>query len=301
MPGRTVKGSTCAFVASFLAAYRERCGFPRKIGLYTSPYLTCVREAIRLNGSELSEKELAKYFFEIWHRLSNHQSGDRMPRRLQFLALLAIHVFIQEEVDVAIIETHHGGENDATNVIPQPVVTGITAISKDHVELLGNDIRRIAWHKGGIFKNGTPGFSVPQIDEVALVLANRAEQKGVNLQFVNIDTAFKLPSPVFQVEEQRVNATLALALTNSFLDARKRSFLTPSDVSHGLNLFQWPGRFQRIHIGRYQWFVDGAHNAAGIQVAARWFSQCIIDSQRYCTLFLSSFPPPPVHQTFFCR
>lgn len=155
------------------------------------------------------------------------------------------------------------------------------------MELLGNDIRRIAWHKGGIFKTGSPAFSVPQTAQVALELANRAEQKGVNLQIVtNSGAVSGLFLPVLRVEEQRINATLALALTNCFLEAHKRTGLTSSDVSRGVNLFRWPGRFQQIHIGRYQWFVDGAHNAAGIQVAAHWFSQSIVGIQRCYTMSL---------------
>jgi folylpolyglutamate synthase len=40
--------------------------------------------------------------------------------------LLSVHIFTNEGIDVAIYETHHGGEFDAANIFPTPVVTGIT-------------------------------------------------------------------------------------------------------------------------------------------------------------------------------
>ena len=59
------------------------------------------------------------------------------PRYLQFLALVSFHAFIEEKVDVAIYECHHGGEFDATNVIQQPVVTAVTPTDQDHIRQLG--------------------------------------------------------------------------------------------------------------------------------------------------------------------
>jgi folylpolyglutamate synthase len=40
-----------------------------------------------------------------------------MPAYFKFLTLMAFHVFIEEQVDVAILEVGIGGEYDCTNVI----------------------------------------------------------------------------------------------------------------------------------------------------------------------------------------
>lgn len=82
----------------------------------------------------------------------------RQPRYLQFVALLAFHTFIRENVQAAIFETHYGGEYDATNVMQNPVVTGITSLGMDHIAQLGPTIENIAWHKAGIFKSRSPAF-----------------------------------------------------------------------------------------------------------------------------------------------
>lgn len=47
-----------------------------------------------------------------------------------------------------------GGAYDSTNIVPKPIVTGVTALGLDHVSVLGHTIREIAWQKAGIYKVG---------------------------------------------------------------------------------------------------------------------------------------------------
>jgi folylpolyglutamate synthase len=59
------------------------------------------------------------------------------------------------QVDAAVLEVGVGGAYDSTNIVPKPVVTGITALGLDHVSVLGNTIGMIAWQKAGIYKVGS--------------------------------------------------------------------------------------------------------------------------------------------------
>lgn len=68
------------------------------------------------------------------------------------MTLLAFHIFLEKRVDATVLEVGVGGTYDSTNIVPQPVVTGITALGIDHVNVLGKTIEEIAWQKGGIFK-----------------------------------------------------------------------------------------------------------------------------------------------------
>jgi folylpolyglutamate synthase len=122
----------------------------------------------------------------------------------------------QGGVDVAIYETHSGGEYDATNVIQKPIVTGITTIGMDHVEQLGPSIENIAWHKSGIFKPGSPAFSTLQESAAAEVLKDRAAKKGVTLDFVNVSPLLPTNARALKPEVQRTNSSLALALVSAF-------------------------------------------------------------------------------------
>lgn len=77
-------------------------------------------------------------------------------------SVTTIDVFIQEKVDVAVIEAHLGGEFDATNVLITLSVSVICNIDLDHLHLLGPTIEDVTWHKVGILKLNTIAFSSPQ-------------------------------------------------------------------------------------------------------------------------------------------
>ena len=70
----------------------------------------------------------------------------------RMITLVAFHVFMELKVDALLLEVGIGGTNDCTNVVPKPIVTGVSALGIDHVSVLGNTLREIAWHKGGIYK-----------------------------------------------------------------------------------------------------------------------------------------------------
>lgn len=269
--GTKGKGSTCAYIESFLRAHGRICSFPRRTGLYTSPHLLQMNERIRINFEPLTQARFAKYVYEVCDGLSLQQGGDE-PRYLQLLTLVSFHAFLREGVDVAIYETHHGGEYDATNIIEHPVVAAITSIGMDHVIDLGPTIQNIAWHKAGILKTGAAAFSVPQELTVSQVLQKRAAAAQVTLNVVAMDP--DLPGE-FASDVQRLNCSLARAISDEFLlrkapEGQLRR-LHPQAIVDGIRQFTWPGRFQIIQDEPITWFLDGAHNELSISEAARWF------------------------------
>lgn len=266
---------------SFLQQHGLRTGFPRKVGLYTSPDLTSIRERIQIDDRPIAKELFAKYFFEVWDKLlpENTDSKDstqlqKLPRFLQMLELVAFHTFIREGTEAAVIETHHGGEYDATNIIQKPKVTAITSIGLDHVDQLGPTIENIAWHKSGIFKPGAKAFAAPQEPQVEAVLQDRAREKGVEVQFVPINSSLPENALALQAPVQKTNCSLALAIASAFLEQtapRNDNKLTAEDISSGIDNFSWPGRFEILVDGNLQWFLDGAHNELSIGQAAEWF------------------------------
>ncbi|CAJ2514320.1 Uu.00g024390.m01.CDS01 [Anthostomella pinea] len=193
------------------------------------------------------------------------------------LALTSLHAFVGEGVDVAIVETHHGGEFDATNVIPTPVITVITPIGIDHVAQLGPTVENIAWHKAGIFKPGSSAYSSPQTPEVASVLADRAKEKKINPpKFVEIDN--KLHRSISLPDVQWRNCSLAREVCDAFLKVKEPGshVLHADDILCGLHQFRWPGRFEVVRHGENIWFLDGAHNELSVGEAAKWFSSSSI-------------------------
>lgn len=221
--------------------------------------------------------------------LSLTYGGDG-PGFLQLLALVSFHAFLREKVEVAIYETHHGGEYCATNVIRNPIVTAITTIDKDHLVDLGPSIENVAWHKGGILKRGAVALTVPQQPNVSAILQRRATNKEVALKVIEMD--LNLPDE-FESDAQRLNCSLARAVVDAFLSAldQRRPQLSEEEVTEGIRQFYWPGRFETIYDSDHIWFIDGAHNEISIVEAARWFQK--LSSERsfarsFYTLCLSS-------------
>ena len=280
--GTKGKGSTCAFTASFLKTHADATGYPQKIGLYTSPHMKSIRERIRINGVPISTELFTTRFFEVWDKLPDRTTGNLdIPRYLQLLALLSFHVFIKEKVDVAIYEAHCGGEYDATNIIRTPVVAAVTSVAMDH-KLLGSTIDEVAWHKAGIFKSGSLAFSTPQEPAVSTVLQQRAAEKEVRLDFVDIDSRLPTNATVLRPITQRINCSLALAVACAWLSkkAPEGQIIMKNILCRDIEQFSWPGRYQQMNECNYQWFLDGAHNELSLRYTVQWFAAAVSASQK---------------------
>ncbi|GKZ36840.1 hypothetical protein AbraIFM66950_008072 [Aspergillus brasiliensis] len=261
---------------------------------------SCIRERIQINNKPVTEDLFTNYFFEVWDKLMDPDihdtyTGQQPPRYLQFLALLAFHTFIRESVGAAIIEVHHGGEFDATNVIQNPVVTAITSLGLDHVAQLGPTIESIAWHKSGIFKSGAPALSVPQGASPTEVLHARAAEKNTSLTIVPLNPNLPPDSRVLEIPVQRLNCSLAVELARAFLNAKAPDHvLEPDDISTAVRNISLIGRFEIMEDpdGQSQWFLDGAHNTLSLkQTAEWWFSEVTRRSavHKYRILIFSHF------------
>ncbi|KAJ7590821.1 Mur ligase [Mycena floridula] len=277
--GTKGKGSTSAFASSILQHVKPDW----KIGLYTSPHLIAVRERIRINGIPLSEEEFAKYFFQVWDKLDNdfvpkYDTTPHKPGYFRFMTLLAYHVFLQLEVDATVLEVGVGGTYDSTNIVPKPIVTGVTALGIDHVTVLGKTLEEIAWQKGGIYKKGVPAFSVPQPEGPLSVLKQRAEELGAS----SFTVTTSLPG-LAEVKlglagaHQVLNATLAVSLCSRFLRVRdgfEDQSPLPSAFIEGLVKAKWAGRCQSIQdpaFPKINWFLDGAHTLESLDCCLKWY------------------------------
>lgn len=111
--GTKGKGSTCAFTERILRNYGLKTGF------FSSPHLVQVRERIRINGKPISPELFTKYFWHLYQQLEEFKDDSHisMPSYFCFLTLMAFHVFLQEKVDLAVVEVGIGGAFDCTNII----------------------------------------------------------------------------------------------------------------------------------------------------------------------------------------
>lgn len=169
--GTNGKGST----SHMLAAILQQAGY--KTGLYTSPHLTDFRERIRINGEMIPEAQVVEFVQQI-----QSFSETLEPSFFELTVAMAFDYFAKEQVDVAVIETGLGGRLDSTNVIT-PILSVITNIGWDHMNLLGNTLEAIATEKAGIIKPGIPVVIGEYLPETRPVFEKKARECGAPLYF----------------------------------------------------------------------------------------------------------------------
>ena len=169
--GTNGKGST----SHILAAVFQQCGY--KTGLYTSPHLKDFRERIKLNG-EMISKEFVIAFVEKIKTFSSEIN----PSFFELTFVMALEYFVQQNVDIAIIETGLGGRLDSTNVIT-PVLSVITNIGFDHIDILGDTLEKIAVEKAGIIKSTTPAVVGETTKETKIVFLEKAKETNAAIFF----------------------------------------------------------------------------------------------------------------------
>ncbi|MHC4758329.1 MAG: bifunctional folylpolyglutamate synthase/dihydrofolate synthase, partial [Planctomycetota bacterium] len=134
--GTKGKGSTATMIARML----EANGY--KVGLYTSPHVVSMHERITINSAMVSEDDLMGLINRVYAPVEK-LSKTNSPTFFEIFTAIAFMYFIDNEVDIAIVETGLGGRLDSTNVI-KPKVVGITSLSIDHQAQLGGTLAQIA-------------------------------------------------------------------------------------------------------------------------------------------------------------
>ena len=182
--GTNGKGSSSHMVAAIL----QSAGY--KTGLYTSPHLKEFTERIKINGVEIDQEYIIDFVNRIKKEIEKIQ-----PSFFEITVAMAFDYFAFHKVDFAVIETGLGGRLDSTNVIT-PIVSLITNIGYDHMDILGYTLPAIAKEKAGIIKEGIPAVISELQAEVEPVFCAKAAE-------VNADIVFA--SKIFSTKE-KVNA-----------------------------------------------------------------------------------------------
>lgn len=169
--GTNGKGS----VSHMLAAILQTAGY--KVGLYTSPHLHDFRERIKINGEMISEEYVIDFTKRIQPQIDLIE-----PSFFEITVAMAFEYFAKEQVDIAVIETGLGGRLDSTNIIT-PVLSVITNIGWDHMNLLGDTLEKIAGEKAGIIKQHIPVVVGETVEEIKPVFEAKAQAMQAPLHF----------------------------------------------------------------------------------------------------------------------
>jgi len=266
--GTNGKGSTVAF----LRAMAEAAGL--KVHVLTSPHLVRFAERIRVAGRLIGDDALSDLIDEV----EAANAGEPISF-FEITTALAFHAFARTPADLTLVEVGLGGRFDASNVFARPAVSVITPVDYDHLEMLGPDLRKIAWEKAGIIKAGRPVVSARQQPEAEAVIVVEARSLGAPLALVGRDfdaweehgrlmvqaedRLIDLPPPNLFGAHQFANAGLAVGALLALDDRRIDEAALGAGVASAL----WPGRFQRLVKGplaemaaETDLWIDGAHN-----------------------------------------
>ncbi len=267
--GTNGKGSTAAMIASIL----RREGY--RVGLYTSPHLIRFTERMKLNGREIEKEEVAE--LTEWMRQRIEEAGIAPPFTFfDFTTAMALLYFRQKMVDVAVLEVGLGGRLDSTNVI-DPLLSIITNIGKDHEDILGKGVLKIAREKAGIIKRGRPLITAATQPQVVHLFSTLCKEKGSPLFRVGKEFRFILEEEgKFSYEglhrklwglsvnlrgcHQKINATTALGAMEVLDDLGYH--VSNEAMSDGLKEVDWPGRLEIVSSSP-RVILDGAHNPEG--------------------------------------
>lgn len=273
--GTNGKGS----VSHMLAAILQENGY--KTGLYTSPHLKDFRERIKINGEMMAEAFLVDFVEK-----TKVISEEIKPSFFELTFVMALDYFDTQKVDVAIIETGLGGRLDSTNVIT-PLLSVITNVSFDHMDILGNTIEKIAFEKAGIIKEKIPVVIGETSSETKTVFEKKAEEMKAPIFFA--EQKYEVVSSVYETKSlelkilnkenkenifvqldlngiyQQKNIVTVLGATEvlqtHFSLKKEKIFYALANVKKLTGLF---GRWQVIH-EKPMVVLDVAHNEDGIK------------------------------------
>lgn len=274
--GTNGKGSTTAMISNIL----KEAGY--KVGTYTSPHLYHITERMVINGVNISEEHFTQYANQVIEKIKYMEDNKmEVPTQFEMLTAMAFLYFEEMKVDAAVIEVGLGGLYDATNVI-DAMLSVITSISYDHMEVLGDTIELIAAEKAGIIKPNNTVVLYPQLFEAAEKTVEQVSQEN-NAKLVKVKAeqskllAFDITGQSFDYEfdgnylaslripllgdHQIKNA--AVAVTAAIELSKLGYNINEEHIKRGLNTVEWACRLSVVSKEPLI-IIDGAHNEDGV-------------------------------------
>lgn len=269
--GSNGKGSTCAFLATILAAHGQ------KVGLYTSPHLVSFTERVRILEGDLDQDIEPEAFADAVDIVEAAIPDFEGLSFFEVTTLAAFVAFRRMKVDVAVVEAGLGARLDATRLVPAEVAV-LTDLSLEHTEILGETIEEIAREEGAVIRSERPLVMADGPDGamgVVDLMAKRARAPvhriREDIDIVEQDDGFDLDLGTRELTNVRLSLGGPHQRRNALLAAKAATLMFPSvsdaALLAGLATAYWPGRMQWLD-HHPPVLLDGAHNAQGAEILA---------------------------------
>lgn len=277
--GTNGKGSVCAYLHALLSTHE-------RVGLFTSPAFDGFRARFRIGDESIAEDEFLSLAATV-SAAAKHTVADDPLTEFEALTVMALLYFHRHHVDSVVWETGLGGRYDSTNVV-SPIVTAITNVGLDHMEILGDTHRLIAADKAGIIKKDVPVITgandaalweiLRQASERPAPAAVYGRQFAATLERLDVSSermSYRgIHRDIHGVElpllgaHQCSNAAIALAMMETADSLCQTDRLSDDEVRRAIKKTRWPGRFEPLLVGETRVILDGAHNVDGARALA---------------------------------
>jgi dihydrofolate synthase/folylpolyglutamate synthase len=277
--GTNGKGSVTAMLERGLRAAGLRTG------RYTSPHLVALEERFTVDGRDITTDVFDAAARRV---LAAAAALPAPPSFFEATTALALDVFREARIDVAVLEVGLGGRLDATNVVSS-VAVAITAVDFDHEAFLGHTIEAIAREKAGVIKPGGLVVLAPNPPAVDAIVTDTCEARGARLlraaEVVVESTAMDAGRAVVTMTTPRRryaalrlglrgrhqidNARTAIRLLEA-IDEAGRLRIDEAAIRAAVEDVVWPGRLELLGSAMGEILIDGAHNPSGARALAAY-------------------------------
>ena len=261
--GTNGKGSTSKYLYNILKSNNY------KVGLFTSPHVLKFNERIIFDGEMIDDKDLLELINYIYDFNESFMKSHETLTFFELTTIMAFLYYSRKKADIAVIECGLGGRLDATNVI-KPLVSIITSISKDHMDVLGNSYKKILKEKLGIVKIGVPLVTPVDREELMDIIKDYTWNHNSELHLVRNVRSIKLKDngTSFTYKGEAYDLSL-IGLYQPYNAASAIEAIEILNEKHGFNISKesikealkntvFPGRFEVLDNGNI--ILDGGHN-----------------------------------------
>ncbi|MGO2109230.1 MAG: bifunctional folylpolyglutamate synthase/dihydrofolate synthase [Staphylococcus equorum] len=273
--GTNGKGSTVAYLRSALV-YN---GY--EVGTFTSPFIETFNERISLNGIPISDDNIVELVQKVKPVSEALEVETELGTATEFeiiTTMMFLYFGELHPVDFVIVEAGLGVKNDSTNVF-KPILTILTSIGLDHIEILGDTYTDIAKDKGAIVKPNTPIIYAVKNEDALKVIRGCVEQQNTegiefdrDISIVSQEEEFTYRYKDYELEtlllnmlgeHQKENAALAIT---ALIELNESGIvdLDFNKMIDGIESVSWTGRIEQVK-EKPLMIVDGAHNVESVE------------------------------------
>ena len=250
-----------------------------RVGKFISPHLIKYNERISVNNINISDEDMESLITDIKPKIDMYNNQNEAKVTLfELETTMAILYFSKMKCDIVVLETGLGGLYDCTNIV-QPIVSIITSIGYDHMDILGNSLVEIAVQKAGIIKENSEtifaesdekdvndiiyGICKKRNNKLHIVKKDDIKNYSLNQEFQKFDYKdYKNILINLKGEKQLINTGLVIECMKIL---RENGFtISDSLLREGLKSVIHKGRFEKINENPLMIF-DGAHNEPAIK------------------------------------